>query len=71
MRNQTKSKTAFDRAKKSIPGGVYSPVRAYGSVGGNPPFISNGSGACIYDIDGNLVKSFADMKKEKRKWKRF
>ena len=53
MRNQTKSTRAFERAKASIPGGVNSPVRAYGSVGGEPPFISRGSGAYIYDMDGN------------------
>src|SRR5688572_13426975 len=41
------------RAQKSIPGGVNSPVRAYRSVGGTPPFIARGEGSHIYDADGN------------------
>lgn len=51
--NQSKSQAAFARAQKLIPGGVNSPVRAYRSVGGTPPFIARGEGARIYDIDGN------------------
>ncbi len=47
------SKEAFKEALKFIPGGVDSPVRAFGSVGGTPPFIDRGEGAYIYDIDGN------------------
>jgi glutamate-1-semialdehyde 2,1-aminomutase len=41
------------RAEKLIPGGVNSPVRAFRSVGGEPPFIVRGEGAHIYDADGN------------------
>ncbi len=48
-----KSEAAFDRARKVIPGGVNSPVRAYGSVGGTPPFIEKGAGSHIFDADGN------------------
>jgi len=48
-----KSLKAFEEASKYIPGGVDSPVRAFGSVGGVPPFIDRGEGAYIYDIDGN------------------
>ena len=48
-----KSRQAFARAQKVIPGGVNSPVRAFRSVGGNPLFISKGEGAYIWDIDGN------------------
>ncbi|GAV22477.1 glutamate-1-semialdehyde 2,1-aminomutase [Carboxydothermus pertinax] len=44
---------AFSEAKKVIPGGVNSPVRAFKSVGLNPVFIERGEGAKIYDIDGN------------------
>jgi len=44
---------AFQEASKYIPGGVDSPVRAFGSVGGVPPFIERGEGAYLYDIDGN------------------
>ncbi|NPA74451.1 MAG: glutamate-1-semialdehyde 2,1-aminomutase [Epsilonproteobacteria bacterium] len=54
----TKSKTAFDEAKKVIPGGVDSPVRAFKSVGGTPLFIEKGEGAYIYDIDGNRYVDF-------------
>jgi len=48
-----KSEKAFKEAYKYIPGGVDSPVRAFSSVGGTPPFIEKGEGAYIYDIDGN------------------
>jgi len=43
----------FQEAQKYIVGGVNSPVRAFKSVGGEPPFIERGKGAYIYDIDGN------------------
>ena len=43
----------FRRAQLSIPGGVNSPVRAFRSVGGTPPFITRGQGSRIYDVDGN------------------
>ncbi|GHD46461.1 glutamate-1-semialdehyde 2,1-aminomutase [Mycetocola manganoxydans] len=42
----------FDRAKLSIPGGVNSPVRAFGSVGGTPRFLVKASGATVTDADG-------------------
>ena len=42
----------FERAQKVIPGGVNSPVRAFGSVGGIPRFISQASGAYIHDTEG-------------------
>jgi len=48
-----KSEVAFKEAYRYIPGGVDSPVRAFGSVGGVPPFIERGEGAYLYDIDGN------------------
>jgi glutamate-1-semialdehyde 2,1-aminomutase len=44
---------AFDRALRLIPGGVNSPVRAFGAVGGVPPTIASGSGARIRDVEGN------------------
>jgi glutamate-1-semialdehyde 2,1-aminomutase len=47
------SDRAFARARDLIPGGVNSPARAFGAVGGVPPFISHGRGAHIFDIDGN------------------
>jgi len=48
-----KSVSIFERAKKVIPGGVNSPVRAFGAVGGVPPFIKWACGSKIYDEDGN------------------
>lgn len=44
---------AFNEAQRYIPGGVDSPVRAFKSVGGIPPFIQKGEGAYIIDIDSN------------------
>jgi glutamate-1-semialdehyde 2,1-aminomutase len=48
----------FDDAQKYIVGGVNSPVRAFKSVGGEPPFIEKGKGAYIYDTDGNKYLDF-------------
>lgn len=48
-----RSKAAFERANKVLPGGVNSPVRAYKSVGRVPVFIERGQGARLWDIDGN------------------
>ena len=42
----------FQQAKKVIPGGVNSPVRAFKSVGGDPVFFERGEGAWLYDTDG-------------------
>lgn len=52
-RNDARSVEAFARAKKVIPGGVNSPVRAFKSVGLNPVYMERGAGSRIYDIDGN------------------
>jgi glutamate-1-semialdehyde 2,1-aminomutase len=52
------SKTLFERAQKSIPGGVNSPVRAFKSVGGTPLFIRNAQGAFLFDADGNKYIDF-------------
>ncbi|WP_425955739.1 glutamate-1-semialdehyde 2,1-aminomutase [Xylanimonas sp. McL0601] len=43
---------AFLRAQAAIPGGVNSPVRAYGSVGGDPRFLTRAAGAYVYDVAG-------------------
>lgn len=51
--NTEKSKAAFDTAKKYLPGGVNSPVRAFANVGAYPLFIKKAKGSKIYDIDGN------------------
>ncbi|MGO9263000.1 MAG: glutamate-1-semialdehyde 2,1-aminomutase [Bryobacteraceae bacterium] len=47
------SEALFRRAQELIPGGVNSPVRAFRSVGGSPPFIARGQGSHIFDVDGN------------------
>lgn len=51
--NISNSKSLFNRAQTSIPGGVNSPVRAFKSVGGTPLFINRAKGAYLYDVDGN------------------
>ena len=51
--NISKSEQLFAEAKKYIPGGVNSPVRAFNSVGGNPLFIKEGNGSKFTDVDGN------------------
>lgn len=53
MARLDKSLSLFKEAQKYIPGGVNSPVRAFKSVGLNPPFIAKGEGSKIYDVDGN------------------
>jgi glutamate-1-semialdehyde 2,1-aminomutase len=47
------SERAFESARRVIPGGVNSPVRAFGGVGGTPRFIASGRGCRLTDIDGN------------------
>ncbi len=49
----TRSKELFEAAKRHIPGGVNSPVRAFGSVGRTPRFIASAHGSRIVDVDGN------------------
>ena len=58
MKNRADSKKAFKEAFEVITGGVNSPVRAFKSVGGTPPFIDRGEGGYIYDIDGNRYIDF-------------
>jgi glutamate-1-semialdehyde 2,1-aminomutase len=53
-----KSIELFERAQRSIPGGVNSPVRAFKSVGGTPIFMKNAKGAYLYDADGNQYIDF-------------
>ncbi|WP_421013935.1 aminotransferase class III-fold pyridoxal phosphate-dependent enzyme, partial [Glutamicibacter creatinolyticus] len=49
----SKSDELFARAQEVMPGGVNSPVRAFGSVGGVPPFMASAKGAYLTDVDGN------------------
>jgi len=50
---RARSSAAFARAKRLLPGGVNSPARAFGGVGGEPLFFERGVGAYLFDIDGN------------------
>ena len=53
----SRNEALFQRAQKSIPGGVNSPVRAFRSVGGTPRFIARAEGARVWDADG---KAYVD-----------
>ena len=53
----SQSSQLFEQAKKVIPGGVNSPVRAFNGVGGSPLFIDKADGAYIYDVD---AKAYID-----------
>jgi glutamate-1-semialdehyde 2,1-aminomutase len=53
----SRSDELFERARRVIPGGVNSPVRAFRAVGGTPPFIVRGEGATVFDADG---KAYVD-----------
>ncbi|MGA3370419.1 MAG: glutamate-1-semialdehyde 2,1-aminomutase [Terracidiphilus sp.] len=50
---RTRSQTLQQRAERFFPGGVNSPVRAFGAVGGAPPFVERAGGAWLIDADGN------------------
>ena len=54
----TRSEELFDRAKAVIPGGVDSPVRAFGAVGGTPLFVADAKGPTITDVDGRTYVDF-------------
>ena len=54
--NMENSKVLFEKSLEKIPGGVNSPVRAFGSVGGSPLFIKSANADRIYDVDAmNLL----------------
>jgi glutamate-1-semialdehyde 2,1-aminomutase len=61
----TRSEELFERARRVIPGGVNSPVRAFGAVGGTPRFAVRGEGPYVIDADGNryvdLVQSWGAL----------
>jgi glutamate-1-semialdehyde 2,1-aminomutase len=52
-RIRVRSREAYEQACRVIPGGVNSPARAFGAVGGQPVFIARGEGPYLYDLDGN------------------
>lgn len=58
--NYKRSSELFASAKKVIPGGVNSPVRAFSAVGGEPVFIKEAKGAYLYDEDGNKYIDYID-----------
>ncbi|HEX7812480.1 MAG TPA: aminotransferase class III-fold pyridoxal phosphate-dependent enzyme, partial [Burkholderiales bacterium] len=49
---KSRNEALFEQSQSSSPGGVNSPVRAFRSVGGTPPFIARGEGPFIWDMDG-------------------
>jgi len=53
MSATTRSQNDFEQARKLLPGGVNSPVRAFKSVGGTPRFFARASGSHVWDVDGN------------------
>jgi len=53
MSEITRSQNDFDQARKLLPGGVNSPVRAFKSVGGTPRFFDHAAGAYVWDVDDN------------------
>ena len=55
---RSESSKLFARASQVLPGGVNSPVRAFGAVGGEPPFIRRASGARLEDVDGRIYLDF-------------
>jgi glutamate-1-semialdehyde 2,1-aminomutase len=61
----TRSDELFERARRAVPGGVNSPVRAFGAVGGTPRFAVRGEGAYLVDADGHryvdLVQSWGAL----------
>ncbi|YCK33007.1 glutamate-1-semialdehyde 2,1-aminomutase [Actinomadura sp. ATCC 39365] len=65
MSRTQNSEDLFTRAREVVPGGVNSPVRAFGAVGGTPRFMASGQGPYITDVDGNryvdLVCSWGPM----------
>jgi glutamate-1-semialdehyde 2,1-aminomutase len=52
-RSFRRSLAAFAEAQRLFPGGVNSPVRSFGGVGGTPVFMARGKGSHVWDIDGN------------------
>src|SRR5436189_371983 len=55
---RVRSQEAYERACRFIPGGVNSPARAFGAVGGQPLFIARGEGPYLFDLDGRRYLDF-------------
>ena len=58
LQQRVNSDRMFERARRTIPGGVNSPVRAFGGVGGNPVFVTRADGATIWDLDDNAYLDY-------------
>ena len=58
LMNVTKSEKLFEAAQQVIPGGVNSPARAFGAVGGQPLFVDRAQGPYLWDVDGNRFLDF-------------
>ena len=58
MKSRVNSDRLFESAKRRIPGGVNSPVRAFRAVGGQPFFVHRAEGAYVYDVDGNVLLDY-------------
>ncbi len=58
MLKRERSGELFEQARRYIPGGVNSPVRAFNAVGGRPLFFEKGEGAWLHDVDGNRYLDF-------------
>ncbi|MBM3939829.1 MAG: glutamate-1-semialdehyde-2,1-aminomutase [SAR202 cluster bacterium] len=56
--DHARSAALFARAQQHLPGGVNSPVRSFGAVGGTPPFIARGKGGHLWDVDDNEYVDF-------------
>jgi glutamate-1-semialdehyde 2,1-aminomutase len=56
--SRPRSQEAFQRSSRLIPGGVNSPARAFGAVGGHPLFIARGEGPYLFDLDGQRYLDF-------------
>jgi glutamate-1-semialdehyde 2,1-aminomutase len=57
-KERSRSRKAFDRARRVLVGGVNSPVRAFGAVGGTPIIVDRAQGARVWDVDGNAYTDF-------------
>ncbi len=53
-----RSRRLYEEARELMPGGVSSPVRAFGAVGGTPVFVARGEGAYVFDVDGNAYLDY-------------
>ena len=70
-RTTERSDALLAAAETLMPGGVNSPVRAFRSVGGNPPFIASAEGAYITDADGNqfeFVQYLSEVAEERNQY---